>query len=544
MKITFLDGKKQGTVLEFSTPSVTIGRDPSNMLTLNTDGVSRCHAELRQLPEGGWIVVDLNSTNGTKLNGEKIAGEAPLADGCRIEIVENLMELSELKSAPAQVIFNPIVTPPLAETPAKPVFDGTPVRGEVFISSEAKTVPIPESALAPEVPPPAEKPKEEPAKAKGPENLAEDLKAFSGSLFSRKGKGSSGGFFGSSREGEAGTETSSPEAERRKRRSNVIFYTILASVVVLVLSVVLLANSPKKTGGARGGGHVPLVVRYEKEVVSKGNVFRFEFYLKSRIEESVEEAPAGEKPARGKKAKGKKAAPVQRSRRVYYANFTIDDVASRRHYSKETPISEETVEELRSRIRSSGIYASAPNTAPRDRDQNRSLLIVEGARIFSTGVPGEFAPSEFNTVEEAVVAVAESFGLKTIALTPEQLLKQAEDYFLKAEDLYDNRAKISNLRDAIMRYRAVVESLEQFSPKPKMWAQAKKKLDDAVRERDAKMRMLDAEFNRLSQMNDFAAMRQVFLDQMELAEPESREYARAKNRLVIIDQVLRKNKRK
>ncbi len=202
------------------------------------------------------------------------------------------------------------------------------------------------------------------------------------------------------------------------------------------------------------------------------------------------------------------------------------------------------MDELRSAIRSSGIYASAPNTAPRDREQNRSLLIVEGSRIFSTGVPGEFASTEFNAVEEAVVSVAESFGLKTIALTPEQLLKQAEDYFLKAEDLYDNRAKISNLRDAIMRYRAVVESLEQFSPKPKMWAQAKKKLDEAVRERDEKMRLLDTEFNRLSQMNDFAAMRQVFLDQMELAEPESREYARAKNRLVIIDQVLRKNKRK
>ena len=537
MKITFLDGKKQGTVLEFSTPSVTIGRDPSNMLTLNTDGVSRCHAELRQLPDGGWVVADLNSTNGTKLNGEKIAGQAPLTDGCRIEIGENLMELSELKTAPAQVIFNPIVTPPLAETPAKPVFDGTPVRGDVFISSEAKTVPIPESALAPEVPPPAEKPKEEPPKTKGAENLAEDLRAFSGSLFSRKGKGSSGGFFGSSREGEAGAEPPSPEAERRKRRSNVIFYVILACVVVMVLSWVL--KPAKKAGAARSGGHVPLVVRYEKEVITKGNVFRFEFYLKSRIEESVEEAPAGKK-----SAKGKKAAPVKRSRRVYYANFTIDDVASRRHYSKGTPISEETVEELRSKIRSSGIYASSPNTAPRDREQNRSLLIVEGARIFSTGVPGEFASTEFNTVEEAVVAVAESFGLKTIALTPEQLIKQAEDYFLKAEDLYDNRAKISNLRDAIMRYRAVVESLEQFSPKPKMWDQAKKKLDVALRERDAKMQQLEAEFNRLSQMNDWDAMRQVFLDQMELSEPESKEYARAKNRLVIISQALRKNKRK
>ena len=536
MKITFLDGKNQGKVLEFSTPSVTVGRDPSNMLTLNTDGVSRCHAEFRQLPDGGWVVVDLNSTNGTKLNGSKIAGQAPLTEGCRVEIGENLMTMSELNSAPAQVIFNPIVTPPIEESASKPLFGTSPVRGDMFISSAgAKTIPIPDSALAPEASSGAEKPKEEPPK----ENLAEDLKKFSGSLFARKGKTSSSGFFGSpSREGEAGADAASPEAERRKRRSNLIFYVILGCVVVMVLSWVL--KPAKKVGTAQGGGHVPLVVRYEKEVISKGNVFRFEFYLRSRIEQSGEEPAVEKKHAKGKK----KAAPVPRSRRVYYANFTIDDIASRRHYSKETPISGETVDELRSAIRSSGIYASAPNTAPRDREQNRSLLIVEGTRIFSTGVPGEFASTEFNAVEEAVVSVAESFGLKTIALTPEQLLKQAEDYFLKAEDLYDNRAKISNLRDAIMRYRAVVESLEQFSPKPKMWDQAKKKLDVALRERDAKMQQLEAEFNRLSQMNDWDAMRQVFLDQMELSEPESKEYARAKNRLVIISQALRKNKRK
>ena len=40
------------------------------------------------------------------------------------------------------------------------------------------------------------------------------------------------------------------------------------------------------------------------------------------------------------------------------------------------------------------------------------------------------------------------------ALTPEQLLSQAKDYFLKAEDLFSNRAKISNLRDAIIRAQA------------------------------------------------------------------------------------------
>ena len=97
-----------------------------------------------------------------------------------------------------------------------------------------------------------------------------------------------------------------------------------------------------------------LVVRYEKEVITKGNVFRFEFYLKSRIEQSADVSPAPKKTG-----KGKKAAPAPRARRVYYATFTIDDIASRRHYSKETPISGETVDELRSAIRGSGIYATA-----------------------------------------------------------------------------------------------------------------------------------------------------------------------------------------
>ena len=46
--------------------------------------VSRRHAEVR--PQGsGFRVVDLSSTNGTRVNGEKVA-ERQLADGDRIEI--------------------------------------------------------------------------------------------------------------------------------------------------------------------------------------------------------------------------------------------------------------------------------------------------------------------------------------------------------------------------------------------------------------------------------------------------------------------------
>lgn len=59
---------------------VTIGRLPECELTLNDPNVSRRHAQLRS--HGSVVaIVDLGSTNGTKVNGRRIDGEQRLADG-------------------------------------------------------------------------------------------------------------------------------------------------------------------------------------------------------------------------------------------------------------------------------------------------------------------------------------------------------------------------------------------------------------------------------------------------------------------------------
>ena len=150
--------------------------------------------------------------------------------------------------------------------------------------------------------------------------------------------------------------------------------------------------------------------------------------------------------------------------------FTIDDIASKRHFSRETPVSGDTVNQLRSAVRDSGIFNTSQRAVLRDKEANRTLTIVDGKRIFRADVAGKYASTEFNSVEDAVIELTESFGLKTIALTPEQLISQAKSNFLNAEDLFANRrAGSRNLRESIKRYQAVVESLEQFSPKPPMW---------------------------------------------------------------------------
>jgi hypothetical protein len=58
---------------------VTIGRMPGSTITLNDANVSRNHAEIRPT-DSGFVLVDLGSTNGTKVNGQRVR-ERELRDG-------------------------------------------------------------------------------------------------------------------------------------------------------------------------------------------------------------------------------------------------------------------------------------------------------------------------------------------------------------------------------------------------------------------------------------------------------------------------------
>ncbi|MCU1453790.1 MAG: hypothetical protein JWN46_1936 [Acidimicrobiales bacterium] len=54
--------------------TITIGRRPESTLVLADPNVSRNHAEIR--PHGnGWILVDLGSTNGSRVNGVRVSSQ-------------------------------------------------------------------------------------------------------------------------------------------------------------------------------------------------------------------------------------------------------------------------------------------------------------------------------------------------------------------------------------------------------------------------------------------------------------------------------------
>ncbi|MCB9378160.1 MAG: FHA domain-containing protein [Holophagales bacterium] len=65
-------------------PLTFIGRTPENQIRLNKPAVSRRHAQIAQ-SETGYVLRDLNSENGSYVNGERVK-ERPLADGDRVQI--------------------------------------------------------------------------------------------------------------------------------------------------------------------------------------------------------------------------------------------------------------------------------------------------------------------------------------------------------------------------------------------------------------------------------------------------------------------------
>ena len=70
-----------------------MGRDLSNDMVINHPAASRFHAQIKRL-QGSYVIFDLNSTNGTFVNGMPVVGQQPLRVGDTIRI------------GPTNLIFN------------------------------------------------------------------------------------------------------------------------------------------------------------------------------------------------------------------------------------------------------------------------------------------------------------------------------------------------------------------------------------------------------------------------------------------------------
>jgi pSer/pThr/pTyr-binding forkhead associated (FHA) protein len=79
-------GSFKGVRFELTADETLIGRNPGTDITLLDEGISREHALLTYEGEQDrYVIEDLQSTNGTKINGKRIRSQA-LAPGDEIQI--------------------------------------------------------------------------------------------------------------------------------------------------------------------------------------------------------------------------------------------------------------------------------------------------------------------------------------------------------------------------------------------------------------------------------------------------------------------------
>ncbi|MGB5831454.1 MAG: FHA domain-containing protein [Thiohalocapsa sp.] len=108
LRIVLQFNGEEVSVLQTDRDQITVGRDPGSDLIIDNIGVSQNHA--RSFREGGsyWIE-DLQSTNGTLVNGRKI-DRSPLADGDRVRILKfSLVITTDAKAR--QAAFDEIIPP-------------------------------------------------------------------------------------------------------------------------------------------------------------------------------------------------------------------------------------------------------------------------------------------------------------------------------------------------------------------------------------------------------------------------------------------------
>jgi len=77
--------------IAFDRPVLTIGREPASSIRVDSLYVSRKHARIER-QEGDVVLVDLGSSNGTELNGERVKGTARLNPGDVVTVGDVTLE--------------------------------------------------------------------------------------------------------------------------------------------------------------------------------------------------------------------------------------------------------------------------------------------------------------------------------------------------------------------------------------------------------------------------------------------------------------------
>lgn len=515
MKIFFLNGIRNGEEFELSGDEVGIGRELNNDIVVETDGVSRYHAKLFKQPDGNWLLEDLDSLNGCKINDMLIKDEKLLNEGDIITLGDQIFCIGEEKKqakTKAKPVDISIVQPEKeqkSDAAKNPVIgNDTPTVKKIVFQPIPKKVPKtdmknskPEPIIGTVKPVAVEKTK--PESENSPEMTAKELSASAANIFGEKGKTSK-------------TEKSNTEPVGKKHLMNVMFYMVLLVGVIAFVFWFLNSNGEiKKTHAVTVNQNVkiPLVLSYVKTKITKNNIFRFSLLIENNS-----------------------------------AKFTIDDLKSDRHRNETIKdIKPEFIKALKTAIEGTGFMDLSPvskGSAVNNLDETREMTIALNKKCNSITIQNNSAPTSFEDIEDAINEFADGYDLLTFAMSPKELLRQGKESFVKAEEYYANRqAQSANLLAAERRYKITIDYLSQFTPKPKEWDIARKRHAEVLAMRKKLWKELTYEVERLERLAKLKEAIEVLNEMKQLTVEGSKEEKWVRNRTTRLSEALKARKK-
>jgi pSer/pThr/pTyr-binding forkhead associated (FHA) protein len=149
--MVFFEGKPLNTYM-IDEPVITIGRLPENTISIANMGVSRRHIRIEEDADRKFICTDLNSLNGTTVNGKRVK-KVPLNSGDKITIgkftiiyEENVATPGAMAPQYAAPAAPPTQTPhpaapPASQPAAKKASDTTTIRKKAALPADKREPP-------------------------------------------------------------------------------------------------------------------------------------------------------------------------------------------------------------------------------------------------------------------------------------------------------------------------------------------------------------------------------------------------------------------
>ncbi len=409
MKIVYLNGDDAGKSVDLTPSGLTIGRETDNHLQLPVGGVSRYHARI-EFVEGAYMLRDLGSTNGTKLNGVLLQKIEPLKANDIITIGEQQLRVDEPRTeggTDSKIGTSTVKIPagiPVPE-PAVPQF--------VF---------RPDSEPQPPPPPPVTDSSET-----ATVNVAPEIAEAGNDFFVKVKHDNDGNFFKK--------DDAKKESGKSSLRSNLIFALV---IMIMICGGLLLFNSMNKE---------PADKKEEKKSAS-AEVANDDFFFFYEMQEVDEKS----------KNLIRKKVYCRQINGVYTVTMAFDNHPF--SFKDEKTVDAATIKRLKDEnaIENFAKLNTIDSSDTGNELKWTRLAIGVGNNVHDSTVIGDSSPAAFRHAKDKVERLINQLDSRNRMRSEDDLRAEAERTFKLANMYYSNRdSKLDNNSKALDAYMDVLK---------------------------------------------------------------------------------------